>query len=320
MTPKRIVSADLRWVLRRPWLVLLCGLAFGPAPSMARTLPRSTPRSLRSTTRDSRPRTTETSRPPRRSSRRRPSRRPDSSKPTTISASSSRNSPTSAGARDQYKKTLELDPDNTAAKRLLADALVQVGDFPGAVAAYQKAIAADSTRFDLYYSAADAASRAYTQPADLGKVVEAYRRALKKDPANPSAFNAALALAAAAAKMDDNIAALEGYQRAVKIKPDSPTAHYNCAVMLQKLKRNKEAAQQLESAIALKEPYGQAHYVLAGIYYNSLNDTEKALAHYEKAAADPGFNKADKAKQYADTIRDYIEKKAAAEAAKESGN
>lgn len=221
-----------------------------------------------------------------------------------------------AGARAEFERTLELDPSNVAAPRLLADTLVKLGDFAAALPAYEKAIAADSTRFELYYAAADAAAQVYTKPEELGKLVEAYRAALRKDPSNPLAFQAAIGLASAGSKMKDNEIALEGYQRAVKAKPDSPTAHYNYAVILQKMKRSKEAVEQLESAIALKEPYGQAHYVLAGIYYNDLNQTEKALAHYEKAAADPEFDKADKAKQSADMIRDYLEKKAAADATK----
>lgn len=222
-----------------------------------------------------------------------------------------------AGARAAFEKTLALEADNVAAKRLLADTLVDLGDFAAALPAYERAIAADSARFDLYYSAAEAASRAHTKPEELGKVVEAYRTALRKDPTNPRAFDAAIALAGAGSKMSDNEIALEGYQRAVKAKPDSPTAHYNYAVILQEMKRSEDAASQLESAIALKEPYGRAHYALAGIYYNDLKDTEKALAHFEKAAADPRFDKADQAKQSADLIRDYLEKKAAADAAKE---
>src|SRR5690606_27739203 len=105
-----------------------------------------------------------------------------------------------AGARAEFERTLELDPSNVAAPRLLADALVKLGDFAAALPAYDKAIQADSTRFELYYSRADAASQVYTKPEELPKVVEAYRTALRKDPSNPLAFNAAIALASTGSK------------------------------------------------------------------------------------------------------------------------
>jgi Flp pilus assembly protein TadD len=141
--------------------------------------------------------------------------------------------------------------------------------------------------------------------------VAAQQSALAKDATHPNAFATALQLGALFVRDGDLSAALSTYERARKLRPDSPTAHYDCGIILQKLGRFQEAVTRLENAIQLRDPYGQAHFALAGVYYKDLEDDEKALLHYRAAASDSAFSERATAARFADAIQVYLEKKTA---------
>lgn len=223
-----------------------------------------------------------------------------------------------ANAAESFRKALELDPQHLAAQRLLADALAQQGAFAEAVPAYERAIEMDTTRPQLYYSYAEALSRLPSKEAD--KVLAAFETALARGPDHPSAYAALLSLASEAMQAKKHDRAIRAYDRAIQMRPDNAAAHYNRGIALKRAGKLQESIQSFEKASELKPPYGQAHYVIAGIYYNDLKNDAKALEHYDAAAQDPDFKDKAKAQQYADSIRDYLEKKAAQEAQQSGGN
>lgn len=217
-------------------------------------------------------------------------------------------------AAEHFGRTLELDPTNTKAIRLQAEAYLRGGQPALAVPAYEKAIAADSTNVDLYFAAADAASKAFPDPADLPKVIAAFELAMEKAPQDSRTFSAAISLGTMCSKAENYQGALDAYEKAAKLNPNSDTPLYNSAVVLQKMKKYDAAVANLEKVLALVPTSGKAHYMLAGIYYNQLKNEAKAVEHYEAAAADGTFQNRKKAKESADAIRAYLEKKKEAEA------
>lgn len=220
-----------------------------------------------------------------------------------------------SGAEKAFRKALELDPDHPAAQRLLADALAQQGKFADAVSAYDRAIALDSTRVSLYFQYAEAMNRA-SGSDQYSEVMAAFDQALSKDPKNPGAYSAAISMGSMAMKAKKYGDAVKAYERAGKMRPDDPIAFYNAGIAYKNQKKFESAVKSFETALTLRDPYGQAHFALAGIYYSDLKDEAKALRHYEAAAADGSFDKKAKAAEYAASIREYLEKKAAAEAAR----
>lgn len=218
-----------------------------------------------------------------------------------------------ADAAKHFAKTLELDPSHAAALRLHAEALFRSNQYGPAVIAYDKALAADSTNADLLYPAADVTSKAFPETDGLPKVVAAFERALRLAPKDSRAFSAAVSLGTIYSRNEDFNGALRAYKKASEMNPKSDTPHYNSAVVYQKLNKHQDAVQSLDKALAIDPSSGKAHYLLATIYYNQLKDDQKALEHYDLAAADPNFKSRDKARQSATAIRDYLEKKKAQE-------
>lgn len=214
-----------------------------------------------------------------------------------------------AEAVPRFRKVLEIEPDHRDAQRILANVLFQKGDYKEALPAYVRAIELDSTRTGLYYSKAEVLDRLAQSKEDYPGVIEAYETALRKDGNDPRAYNAAISVGTMSMKLEKPQAAFSAFRLATKINPDNAVAHYNCAIAQKALKKFDGAIQSLEKAISLKDPYGAAHFVLAGIYYQNLKNDQKALEQYDLAAADPAFGQRAKAKQYADSIRDYLEKK-----------
>ena len=212
-------------------------------------------------------------------------------------------------AAEHFGKTLELDPGNKNVLRLRADALLRGGQPKQAVGAYDKAIAADSTNVDLYFFAADAASKAYPDPADLPKVIAAFQRAMNKAPKDGRTYSAAISLGTMCSRAEDYKGALAAYEKASELKPKEDTPHFNSAVVYQKMKKYQDAVKSLDQALALDPKNGKAHYMLAGIYYNQLKNDQLALEHYDAAAADGSFKDRKKAKTNATTIREYLAKK-----------
>jgi tetratricopeptide (TPR) repeat protein len=212
-------------------------------------------------------------------------------------------------AAEEFGKTLELDPGNKNVLRLRAEALLRGSQPQKAVAAYEKAIAADSTNVDLYFAAADAASKAYPDPADLPKVIQAFGRAMDKAPKDSRSYSAAVSLGTMCSRAEDYTGAIAAYKKAAALNSKADTPHYNMAVVYQKMSKFQDAVTSLDQALAIDPKNGKAHYMMAGIYYNQLKNDQKALEHYEAAAADGTFQNRKKAKTNATTIREYLQKK-----------
>ena len=225
-----------------------------------------------------------------------------------------------AGSRAAFEKALALDPSNTQIPRFLAEVRFGLGDFPAAIEAYRQAIALDTTQVALYYALAQAVEKTATAPEEVGPAIAAWQEALRRGPAEAGAFGAASTVARLSLQANRPEDALQAYNTAIRLRPDHAESHYNKAVVLNKLKRFQDAIPVLEKAIALKTPNGAAHYLLASIYYQQLKDEAKAITHFEAAAADPAYPKKADAAKYAASIKDYLEKKKAAEAEGSTGN
>lgn len=216
-----------------------------------------------------------------------------------------------ARARAAFERVLVLDPSHASARRSLAAVLQELGEDSLALNTYEIALREDSTKTDLYYRRAELIQRLSKEPEDTAKAVAALRRALVKDPRHPEAFAAALGMGTLLVQMEDLPGALRAYERALVVEPKSPAAHYNCAVVLERLMRVQEAVTHLENAIRLRDSYGAAEFALAAIYYRHLENDEKAVLHYEAAAKDTAFAQWRIAEEHAAALRTYLERQRA---------
>lgn len=225
-----------------------------------------------------------------------------------------------AGARASFERALALDPANPQIPRLLAEVRFGLSDYPAAIEAYRQAIALDTTQVTLYYALAQAVDRTATSPETAGPAIDAWQEALRRGPSDTNAFNAATSVAKYCLALNRLDEALQAYTTAIRLRPDHAETYYNKAVVLNKMKKHQEAIPVLEKAIALKSPNGAANFLLASIYYQQLKDEQKAITYFDAAASDPSFAKKADAAKYAASIRDYLEKKKAAEAEGAGGN
>ncbi len=213
------------------------------------------------------------------------------------------------GAATHFAKVLSVTPNDKNVLRLHAESLHRAAQYKSAVAAYDKAIAADVENVDLYYQASDAAAKAYTTEEETPKVVAAIERALEKGPDHKSYYSKVVSLGTICSRSGDYAGAIKAYKKASEMKPDDTTPIYNSAVVYQKQSKWNDAVASLKKVLELDADNSKAHYMLGGIYYNNLKNDQAALTHYEKAAADKKFNKRKTADKYATTIREYLEKK-----------
>ncbi|MBD3336852.1 MAG: tetratricopeptide repeat protein [Candidatus Eisenbacteria bacterium] len=221
-------------------------------------------------------------------------------------------------AAEAIKEGLPGAPQPEMAQRILGDVLARLGRVTEALAAYDAALELDPEMTELHFAKAQLLYQRAETDEQRQAAIAAYDAALEADPDHPAAGRAYTALAKLHYGIGQKQTALEMYREALGADPDNAELHYNIGVLQSQIGQLTDAVRSLQRAIELRSPNGKAQYVLAGIYYNKLQQDEQAIAAYEAAAADPDFSKAADAAQRADAIREYLEKKAAAEAEAEA--
>jgi tetratricopeptide (TPR) repeat protein len=114
---------------------------------------------------------------------------------------------------------------------------------------------------------------------DLRQAVALYQRAAELDPAF---FAAHYNLGLAALDAGDLPRALLAGECATRLDPKSVSARRLFAAALQRSNYPAEAAEQLESLLALEPDDAPAHLALAGLFARALGESEKARPHYER--------------------------------------
>jgi Flp pilus assembly protein TadD len=158
-------------------------------------------------------------------------------------------------AIQQWRKALELDPDDARAHFLLGSALSASNQEAEAVDEYRRACELDPSKSGWF--AHLGVSLALTGDAD-GSIAN-YRKALELDPTN-AGIEADLG-----AVLFQKGQAQEGYEhlkKAVELAPDSDYAHSHLGTALLKMGRLDEAVSEFEKTVALSPTSAEYHLSL----------------------------------------------------------
>jgi tetratricopeptide (TPR) repeat protein len=142
-----------------------------------------------------------------------------------------------------YQKALELDPSCASAHANLAVVFAQEGAFGEAESHYRKALAGKPTAENH-----NGLGYVLARQGRADEAVAEYRKAIDADSHFAPAYNNLAELLAKQGKLED---AAYYYQRSLAAKP-SPAAHNALGVVLRKLGRTDEAAEQFAKAKALE--------------------------------------------------------------------
>ncbi|MEW6160946.1 MAG: tetratricopeptide repeat protein, partial [Verrucomicrobiota bacterium] len=135
--------------------------------------------------------------------------------------------------------------------------------------------AGDRARANPFFSQALQAQQA----GRMFTAVEAYKKAAELDPAF---FEAQYNLGLAAYALKDYKQALSAFERALSINPTAPDTRYSFALALHKSNYARDAADELEKVLASNPNDGRAHFTLANIYAQQLQEPGRARAHYQR--------------------------------------
>jgi Flp pilus assembly protein TadD len=180
-----------------------------------------------------------------------------------------------AEAIQEWRKALQLDPDDATAHFSLAVALTGNNQEGEAVEEYRKACALDAHQPAWF--AHLAASLA--QNGDLAGAVDNYRKSLILDPSNAGAE------ADLGTVLSENGQTEEGYahlRKAVDMAPDFADGHNELGTALAKMGRMDEAVEELQKAVTLIPTSVEYRYNF-GFVLGLHGDDAGAVAVFQKA-------------------------------------
>lgn len=169
--------------------------------------------------------------------------------------------------------------DNVDVQFALADAMRELGNYEGASAAYQRALAltteGSAKRIDILVEH----GRMLADRADNARALEMLTRARSEAPKDADVhYN----LAVLYVRLGRQDAAVTSFKEAIKLKPDLAKAHNNLGVALDKLARHDEAMAAFAKAVAVDPRFADALYNY-GLIAFKLRKFKEARASFEKA-------------------------------------
>jgi tetratricopeptide (TPR) repeat protein len=211
-------------------------------------------------------------------------------------------------------KSLELNPDNVDAHRVLGRDLSIIGRYDFALREYEQALRLDPTSAETHYNIA----RIYAIRDEFTKAQGELVAAIRLDPNYMEAYNA---LGFAREALGDDAAAPEDYQTAVRLNeerhgkfeapyvnlagyynfrgqldlaveyahkalalnPQSDLAYFQIAKASRTSRDWKGVAEALEKAIAINPSRAQYYYVLGAAYrkLGRIEEAQRALARFQ---------------------------------------
>lgn len=180
-----------------------------------------------------------------------------------------------AKAGAAYSRAMRLDPGLIAASYNLARALVEAGDYEGALSALDSILAQDGTNV----RALSLEAYILWKKGDPKAALEVYDRVLGLDPYAPDAiYNAALLREATG----DYVGAIAAIEPLATTKPEDATLVAFYARVLAEGGRSKDAIAAYEKVGALGK-LSAADYESLGSLYAEARDFAKALAALESS-------------------------------------
>lgn len=159
----------------------------------------------------------------------------------------------------------------------LANVLKKRGDETGAERHYHEALRMDPAYAGAYVNLGNL----YLERGDGGQALAMYEKALKVDRFSRGAR---YGLAALHLRKGDYGGAAEQFKALVKADPADAAARNNLASAFLEMGDEAAAVRELNEALRLRPDYGEARFNLA-VIYERKGDYDRALSHYEKAAA-----------------------------------
>lgn len=180
-------------------------------------------------------------------------------------------------------------------------------DYPDAIKWLQKAVALDPKNKDAWYYL----GRAYYTRSQLTEAQHAFQRVLELDPTNAKAENN---LGLVFETKGEIARAEQAYRNAIAWQKDNTESreqpYVNLGNLLAEQNRKREAAELLETAVALAPNNGYCHLVL-GVLYRKINkldvarreliratelDPQNPVAHYQLGRLYKDANELDRAR------------------------
>ncbi|RPJ60650.1 MAG: tetratricopeptide repeat protein [Acidobacteria bacterium] len=181
----------------------------------------------------------------------------------------------------EFRRALELNPEDVRSHSKLGIALAGIGRVDEAIAEYRKAMELDPDYADAYSKLGLALAR-------LGRPHEArqqFEKALELFPDSAEAHSNLAALLVGEGKLEESIGHCE---KALAIDAEYPGAHGNLAIALARSGKTDEAIPHFEKALAADPDSGELHLQLGRLLAEKRRFDE-AIPHLEKAtAAAPG--------------------------------
>ena len=169
-------------------------------------------------------------------------------------------------------------------------------DYPGAIAKYEAALAANPSLVTVY---GDIGS-IYMETGDTDKAIESFNKLLEKDPGNQEAR---VSLAAAWFKKGNTEEAKKALAPLNMDQITNPYTLYNIGVGFYNAGQSEEAIRYWEKAISLDPKMVDAQFQLALAYY-ALKQNDKAKLAFQKVIElDPGSENAKSAQEMLDTMK-----------------
>ena len=172
------------------------------------------------------------------------------------------------------QKAIDLNPVNANAYSAMASLLVRTGKPGDAVAYYEKSLQLKPDDAKLHNSI----GLVLAMTGHPGDAIAHYRKALRSDPAYADSY-AHLGAALALGQADEAIPLLE---KALDLNPKDEASESNLGAALTQKGRLEEAIAHCQKALGLNANDAQAHTNLA-IALSNAGKPEDALPHFEKA-------------------------------------
>jgi protein O-mannosyl-transferase len=172
-----------------------------------------------------------------------------------------------------WSDTVAHRPDNDRAQNNLANALLDAGRIPEAIAHYETALHLKPDYPEAHSNLGNALLKVGRIPESIAQC----QAALQLEPDYAKAHNNLANALLDAGRLPE---AITHYETALRLKPDDPKTHYNFGNACLKAGRIPEAIAQYEAALVLKPDDAEARYNLGNALFQADRIPE-AIAQYE---------------------------------------
>ena len=178
-------------------------------------------------------------------------------------------------AIDAYKKSIEINPNNSSAHNNYGAVLAKKELYNDAIDAYKNAIRINSS----YDIAHHNLGLAYCNLKEFTKGIESFKKAIK---INPKHSNAHYNLGIAYTNKELYVDAIESFKNDLKINPENDKSYTNMGTVYGKKEQYKDAIQSFKRSLDIS-PNKASSYTNLGLAYMHLEEYDNAINSYKKS-------------------------------------